>query len=334
MSTVGRSWSFVLPLRISLVALLLLPTRARAAESCRSVTLVERVGLSDAFRQAAHALRTELVALPHEDCVEVTLVLEAAGARARLVAITREGQHTERDIGEPSALRALALGLIAVATPEPSPSMSDEDPLRPSAADQPPHDPAPGVASEVGMARPPAKQPARDKPVHFVLGVETGVRLAEPSRVVMGEVNAHAEVAARNWLVGLSVRYAPFGVRAGGKRIPGFEYTELAVGPDFGRRIGVGPFALDLLLSPSVVVTSEGSAVADPDNDVDATNVDVRLSTAARLMLPFAGTWRPCLTLDADVAPFSIGAPTSVDPILPPLPTWSLGLRLGAAGDL
>ncbi len=330
----GRGHPFLLPVLLpvgaSFVLLLALPASAQADTPCRRVKLVERAGLPEALREAAHVLRTELDSLSSEDCVDITLVLEAAGTRGRLVAITRDGQHTEREVEEPSSLRALAIGLIAAPTPEPAPPMSNDDPLRPSAAERPPKDTEP--VAEPEPARRATKMSPRDRSLHFVLGAETGVRMGEPTRVAMSEVVLRAHVSARDWLVGINARYAPFGARVGGSKVPGFTYSEAGMGIDLGRRVRLGLGALDLFVSPGVAITTMVGDV--PDDDVGGTDYDVRVSGAARFLFPFAGSWRPSATLDAAVSPLSLGSPKSLDPVLPFLPTWSIGLRVGAAGDL
>jgi hypothetical protein len=76
-----------------------------------------------------------------------------------------------------------------------------------------------------------------------------------------------------------------------------------------------------------------------PAAQIDERALGFQLSAAAGARVGFHGTggtrrFNATLTIDADLAPGSISAPRRVDEALPPLPSWTLGLRAGVAGDL
>jgi hypothetical protein len=145
----------------------------------------------------------------------------------------------------------------------------------------------------------------------------------------MADLEARADVVAHGWLVLAAVRYAPLGTRVGADAVPGYAYDEIALSVGFGRRVPLGNAALDITLAAeAVIMTEEGDVPAD---GVGGTDAQVRVDGAARLVVPLGSRWRPSVTLDTEFAP---PAPIHVDARLPPLPTWTMGLRAGAVGDL
>ena len=59
-----------------------------------------------------------------------------------------------------------------------------------------------------------------------------------------------------------------------------------------------------------------------------------RAGQSVRWLLPVGNGWRLTLTSDAEIAPAETGAPARFDPRLPPFPSWTAGLRIGATGEL
>ena len=237
----------------------------------------------------------------------------------RLIASTLDGRQAERRIARSASLVPIALGLISSVPPEreASPPETPPEEVPPSAAELPPPEP---VVSRAPVPLPPPR-------VQVEIGVAAGVRMGFPTRVAMADLEARAAVVAGGWLVVASARFAPFGVRAG---ISGYSYDEVALGLGFGRRVDLGAAALDVTFSPELVVmTEEGDAPAD---GVGGTESEARLDVAGLLRLPWGTGWKPTLALDAELAPLSHAL--RADPALPALPTWTLGLRVGAAGNL
>ncbi len=297
---------------------------ARAAAppaSCNAVRVVESGELAAAWGPAVSALRAQVARLSPAECTDVTLVVQAQRGGVLLTASTSDGRRGERALSRPASLVPVALGLIASVPPEEStesPPTPEEAPT-PTAL-PPPDAPAPPVRTE---SRPPPT-------VHLDVALSAGGRFGFPTRVGMAELEARADAVADSWLVAASARFAPFGAHLGAA-IPGYAYDEVVLGLGFGRRWTAGAAALDVTVSPELaVMTEEGDLPADGTGGTDS---EVRVAAAARVHVPLGDRWKPSLTLDAELAPLA-RAPLRVDAALPPLPTWTLGLRAGAVGDL
>lgn len=334
-SGLGLSFSALLSLA-SLSALMMIPLRAAATEppeACAAVRVVESGALAPAWRSAVASLRAEVRRLRPAECVEITLVVRPEKDGALLTASAIDGRRGERAIGRPASLVSVALGLIASVPAEesataaasstaPSPTQATQAGDAPSPAELPPPDPP----------APPARTEAKAPPsVHLEAALAAGGRFGFPTRIAMADLEARADAVAGAWLVIATARFAPFGARLSGRAIPGFAYDEVVLGVGFGRRWVAGDAALDVTLSPELaVMTEEGDLPTDGTGGTDAA---ARLAAAARLHLPFAQRFKPTLSVDAELVP-STRAALRVDAALPPLPTWTLGLRAGAVGEL
>jgi hypothetical protein len=67
--------------------------------------------------------------------------------------------------------------------------------------------------------------------------------------------------------------------------------------------------------------------------DEFASDIDFRIGASARLVVPLGTRWSLTVTADSDVSPESVFSPRRVGTLIP-FPTWTGGLRLGAAGAL
>src|SRR5437763_1041025 len=72
-------------------------------------------------------LRAQVASLPSDECSATTLALVLRGGRVVLRASAPDGRVGEREVGDPSALTSIALGLLAAipvetAPPPPEPS--------------------------------------------------------------------------------------------------------------------------------------------------------------------------------------------------------------------
>ncbi len=295
---------------------------ARAAPSrapCSAVRVVQSGDLGPGWREAVAALRAEVASLGPSECAEVTFVVQGDKDGVLLTASTLDGRRGQRAVTRPSSLVFVALGLMASIPPEESvePPPAAESP---SAAELPPPDaPAPPART----AAPPAPT------VRLEAALAAGARFGFPTRVGMAELEARADVVAGSWLVVASARFAPFGASLG-RTIPGYAYDEIVLGLGFGRRWVAGAAALDVTVSPELaVMTEEGDLPAD---GAGGTESEARVAAAVRLHLPLGDGWKPSVTVDAELAPLAHAL--RVEAALPPLPTWTLGVRAGAVGDL
>lgn len=299
--------------------LLCLEGVARAADGgCTSVRLVERGGLPAPWRDAVDALRGELARLDPAACSSTTVVVEPApGDGAHLLVATADGRQAERALATPGALRPVVLGLLATIPGEPLPAARAPDP-----DDVPPLDHRPAAATK--------EPPTRAVGFHVAPAVDA--RVGWPTPVALGELAVRFELRVQDWLVLASGRYSVIGERTIGARIPGWSYDEIAVGFGFGRRLHLGELALDVAITPEVVVvTEEGNNPVDGEG---GTSNEFRVQSLARVVVPVGGHLRPALLLDAELSPLTLTDPTRVIPTLPPLPTWTAGLGAGVVWDV
>lgn len=304
------------------------------APRCDSIAVDHDDGFSPAWREAIVTLRAQLSTLAPQECAPLSLEVRRDPGGARLRARASDGRMAERIVREPSSLVAFALGLLASIPREESAAISPA--------------PASASASASTRARPPLEpeeRPPRATPppvlggdaarVQVALGGAIGARVGEPTGVVMADAEVRGDLVLHGWLVVASVRYAPVGARVIGKSIGAYAYDELAVGIGAGRRLELGATTLDLALVPTIVLVDEEGEVRDVTGDAaSGSHSYVRLDASLRWLFARAGTWRFGVTADADVAPSAVATPPRVEPLLPAIPSWSFGLRLGATSDV
>ncbi len=293
---------------------------ASPAAPCEAIRVY---GAPDLAREWADGVSRTQEHLADTDagCVVATLLVEPGPHGARLVAIARDGRYAERTVSRPSALEATALGLLASIPREapPGPSrLSSPAPLRTPEQIVPP--PVTRTASA-----PDGREP------RVWLGVDAGLRLGGLVGFPMLDFEGHADAVLGSWLLTLSLRYA-FAV---GPDLDDYQYEESAIGLAAGRRFRVGRDAFDLAVGPAFAFMQ---LQWDQDSD-DAVHRSgsasaLRIGAQARWSVPTGGGWRFAVTADADVAPADVGHPIELGPDALALPVWTVGLRLGASGEI
>ena len=294
------------------------PAFAQNASARCPVTILTGDGLSASWLDAAAQLRADLAT--RDDCARVTLEITADGDGARLVATAANGKQAARNVAHVSSLRPLALGLVtSIPVEAPAPRPIDE---APSPLEIPPDEPI----------IPPVPKPptARPKP-RLVGSLLVGSRLGMPTRVLAVDATLRADVFVDDWFLVASVRVAPAGMSLVEPSIPAYVYQEVSLGIGLGRRFYAGPVLFDLALAPSIVtMTEEGDIPAD---GAGGTDDELRCDLSLRAL--FGSTrWRPAVMIDFEVAPYALGKPVPADTMLPPFPTWTVGLGAGISGDL
>ena len=233
------------------------------------------------------------------------------------IAVTlADGRSTSRLVHLPEALRPTLEALI-VLPPERRPSAP--------AVDVPP--PAPSIPSRQEL--PPAPSPvlpfaAAEPRVGIELGGGVGARLAERSYLSLA-VDAFAQMRVGSWLLGTAFRWDFLGQKQA-PRVSTFETETVSAGLLVARRKTFGFGALDVGVTPRLAVetqTYEGSA---GESSLDAT--DVRLGAFGRLAFG-TGALRGLVGLDGELSPTRLRRTLRLDPLLPPLPAWSLGISAG-----
>ncbi len=306
--------------------------QARAdSAGCAAVVVTSSDPLSDEWERAVADLRAQLAR--STGCAAGTIAIARASRGVALVLTTADGRATRRLVASPDALVAIGLGLVA--------AIPVESAVTPSASASTASPPAAtGSSSADRIELPPPDAPPRRPPLapsspRFALGVGLGARLGEPTRVAMGELEARADVIIGDgWLVAASAR-AAIGTRVAGAAVEGYGYTEYGFALGAGRRLRVGRGAIDLTLSPTLVlVDEEGGRSGVPGDTASGGLTYVRVEAAGRYLFARSEGWRFGVTIGADAAPTMLGAAPRLDVPLPALPTWTLFARATAVGEL
>jgi hypothetical protein len=308
------------------VVLGVLSAEAGGNAGCADVRVEMGPSLRGEWEAAVRLLREELARLGQSDCEHVALSVRRERGVVLLVATGADGRRAERVLEQPAALVPTALGLV-LSIPAESPG---SPPRVPSAESS-----GPLVTRDRSSESSPPPTSAR--PVSAWLGFALGGRLGQPTSVVMGDVEGRADLLLNHWLLMASFRYAPAGIIRG-LRLDTDTYHEIAVSLGVGRRLDVGRVSFDFALTPTLVAAKmEGDAKPGEDLDMDdvrQSDVQFRVGASVRCLLPITQSWRLTLTSDAEIAPAEAAAPVRFDPRLPPFPSWTAGLRVGATGEL
>jgi hypothetical protein len=291
--------------------------------------------LSREWSDAIEDLRRELLRMPVTECQPVTLALSARQGAVRLVAIGQDGRRAERDLAGPSSLAATALGLVlsipAERSRDEAHAAAVAAPPIASAPAQPPLPPAPEPAAPVHAAQ--AASGART--LHASLGVAAGGRVSAPTAIAMADIEGRADLFLDRWLFLASFRYVPLGL-ASTQGVDADVYREMALALGAGRRFPLGRgAALDIAFAPSLLAMRVETDLVPGNESADefASDIDFRIGASARLVVPLGTRWSLTVTADSDVSPESVFSPRRVGTLIP-FPTWTGGLRLGAAGAL
>ena len=288
---------------------------------CTSAQVVESAELTASWRIAVVRLRDELASL--RECSPSTLSVGPAPGGVRLTFTTTDGRRAERVVTSPGALAEVAVGLVASIPVDVMPPAEDEE-----AHDERAEVPVAQPAAEDAAKPAEAANPLAARPVRVEAGATAGIRLGMPTRVLVTDIELRADVLVEGWFLLAAVRYAPLGVRFASPPIPGYVYDEVVVSIGAGRRFGRPPFVLDAAIATSLAVMTEEGDIPD---GTGGTTSDARIAANARLLFGRSRV-RVAASLYTELAP--VGAAPTVDPTLPSLPTWTLGLGVGVVGDV
>jgi hypothetical protein len=214
-------------------------------------------------------------------------------------------------------------------------------PLKPSAAAVP--SPAPAVDSPTAHfpASPPVSVPKATATPAVVsptaLSVELGAlatgRVARAPTYLSLGFAGYAGVRIRDWLMELTLRWDLLQVMVGQTPPRDFEMESLGAGFSVGKRVFAAP-ALGLDVGGSALLLAEKQSFAQPNAaggpEVSDVEPDIRVGLFSRLSLG-QSAWRWAVSLDAEVSPLRLRRARRIEPDGPTLPSWSLGLGLGAA---
>jgi hypothetical protein len=284
---------------------LLLVATARAA--C-PVTVVPQ-GAPVAWSDAAHAASERAASSGSIDCASVEVAVRPEGG-ATLTFVTVDHRRAVRSILSPDEVTATVDALL-VTLPEPEPP-----PPAPVTAPV-----APATATTAPLAPP--------TPVHFLIGVTSGVRVGLSGAFLAPTVSVRPSGIFGAWEVGALAEIDPVYAYLPGGAPSGFSLSAYIVGVQVGRRASVGGVELGY---------GAGFGVADVHagfNDTAGVGRSVdfgqpRASVSARVALPRDARVRFVLELGADAALSNFKKNASVRNDFPELPRWGLLASLGA----
>ena len=299
---------------VGFLALLGAAPRVAAADEACAVDVVAAQTLSAAWMDAVAALRVDLAKLARAECVVGTLTVDPTPSGARVVLHTVDGREAAREVARPSALEAMSYGLVV--TPVSSPVATSTAP--------PP--------ATTAAARPPV--PTVEPPPSTMFGLDVsldgGVRVAFPTSIAMPDFAFRADVRANDWIVTATVRVAPTAAQLSAF-VGGYAYNETSLALGVGRRFRIASTSLDLTAQAALVLMSEDGDVPVEEGGAPS---ELRVGACVRWLLFAKSRIRPNIALEGEIAPTALATPLRVGPDLPPLPTWTLGLRIGITGEL
>jgi len=240
------------------------------------------------------------------------------------------GQASLRMSGEGAVLSVERPGAAPMSRPLSGPGellpagkamLARAEPPVPPPAPAPPAEPPPPDAAEPDAP-----------PRAYVEASGAGRYAAITSMMALGGAVA-GRLPIGRWSAGLWLRYL---VGAAGltDAASATDYAELGIGAQVGYDLLRDPVGLRAGLYGALVVVDMESQLAAPagqgDNEVGSGAVDGRAGMELALAVPIASVLSAVLAVDGDMAPASLGhTDRRLDPALPPLPAYTLGLRAG-----
>ena len=253
--------------------------------------------------------------------------ITSTGSDLELDATLGDGRMAHRTLRSPDDLMTI---VEALTVQIPREHVEGTGPAPPSAnvAPKPEHTtaaPAPVVAVREHGSVSNASSSAHALEVELGLAIE-GRLSGSPAYLSLGGA-AYAGLRPDNWFFGVVARWQPSEVPASGPR-PGFEMESAGAGFAVARRVlKTGTLGLDAGATALVLVDTQSLETRIPD-EIGASTA-VRFGVLLRALIG-RSPWKLAPSLDADLAPSRLRRNTRLDAELPPLPTWSVALALGA----
>lgn len=255
--------------------------------------------------------------------------------RAELVVEDVQGRSVRREVPSPDDLVPMGEALLAspLAVPagvpgEAAAAVASEKPGAAAPAPAAP-DPKRRAASREPPRSVPAASPAPSHTSRIQIDALAGVRYTGPTRAFWAGGTLRVTLPFGAWSGGIWARADvpafPLDPQQGG-----FSMTEVCVGVALDRLVLADPFELRIAFEPSIAVVSMVGG-AEPLL-YDGAKADPRLGVALRGAWPIGGGWRLLGGIEAEGAPAAAGPSKGrrVDPELPELPSFTVGVVLGA----
>lgn len=282
-------------------------------------------GLRDAVREAFEA-RDDV-----DRCARVTLTIR--GRAIGLDVALPDGRSAYRVASRREDVVPALQALLLVPEEAPSEPPSDE-PIPPAASPVPAEMEIPSTAALVAAARdaPSPTSPAAQSPASHLrieLSALTGARIGDGrAGVLLGAVSF---LDVSGWLVGFAGSVQRYRELGGSEGAGALELALLG-----GRRFRFGTMALDLTAGPAAAyegtTTFETAQPVGTRSQIQSGSVSStvpRLLLEARLAFAALSTVHTFVGIDGDFGPGQ-SPDASLLPNAPRLPTWTLGLALGA----
>jgi hypothetical protein len=269
-------------------------------------------------------------AMPTEanDCrsIEVHVALDGAV----VVFTTRDGRQAVRHVASPAELGPTVEALLVTTPPSPiEPTPSAPEPTAPTAPTKPAKS-----AGAIDRTHPVPRAEGRPSEKRVFAVVEAGARMGLPGPFFSPSVAVGGHIVLDRWELGVDLTWEPiYGTSL--PTPPGFDMLVSAVGIDIGRREPIGRgFEIAALGRAAVAIVHEEREGSIESGEPQGTRSQLRVGAAASIVYAREAPFRVRATLGGDYVPTKLGGGQSVDPLLPPLPSWGLTFSVGLEADL
>lgn len=241
------------------------------------------------------------------------LRIVAAGKDVIVEATLQDGRTAMRRITRPDDLRLTIEALVTLPPEPPKTAPSKETttaPLATTTAAQP----APNPTTAASMAS-------------IEIGVSGVGRVSGAPTYLTTGPTAYAGLRVDEWLLGVTARWDAYGRKAGGD-FSGLEIDGIGAGFLLVRRVARGSVASFDVGASALLLEDSQTYVTPAGDEKSGTSPDARVGLLGRLHVG-SEHWRWIVTLDGEVSPSRLRRDIRIDPELPVLPKWSVGLGLG-----
>ncbi len=267
------------------------------------------------FRVAVEQACLGLKAMTDVDA-NVRLSVEPNGDDVVVRARLSDGRTAERHVQVPAALEP-TVEALAVVLPVRAAPTTLTPPALPAGA--------PELQEQHAAPAPPPK--SSRPPFTFELGAAVGGHFAGSPTVLSPSLSGYAGLRPAAWLLAVTVRWDPVQL-VPSSAVPGLEMDAAGGGFMLTRRLEWDPAAVDVGATAGLLVQSQ--SYQDAQSEKTGSAVDARLGLVAQCLLGHQHR-RLLISFNAELSPTRLRRKIHVFESLPPLPTWDLGLGVGAA---
>jgi hypothetical protein len=235
-----------------------------------------------------------------------------------------DGRATLRRVTDPTTLTTTLRALLTL------PPKAPEPPEPPDTLPSVPTPKPPSASGRAGTTDLEAVPEPSPRPSESVPGMEIGAMLsgnlsAAPTYLGVGP-QVLGMLHSGPWIFGVTTRWYAL-QRRWEANLQQFEMQTFAVSLDFGRRSQLGPLALDLGAGPWLLAESQSAEQSGEEKG--GTETDVRFGGFVRALVGSAPL-RWSFQLESSASPWRVNRSLQMDDALPALPSWGIGLGIGA----